>query len=89
MDANKIAYRPVGLVGGMLAGMVASMIVRQIWKRATDEDDPPGAIQHEYGWGEILAAAALQGAVYGVVKAAFDRGGAKAWERATGAWPGD
>jgi hypothetical protein len=33
--------------------------------------------------------AALQGAIYAVVKAAIDRSGARAFERWTGEWPGD
>jgi rhodanese-related sulfurtransferase len=89
MNLGKLAYRPVGMLGGMGAGLVAGVVVKQIWKRVAGEDDPPGATQREYGWGSILAAAALQGAVYAVVKAAFDRGGARAWEKATGSWPGD
>ena len=39
------------------------------------------------GWGEILAAAALQGATFAVVKAAVDRGGATGVRKATGQWP--
>ena len=38
---------------------------------------------------EILTAAALQGAVYGLVKAALDRGAATCTRRLTGFWPGE
>jgi hypothetical protein len=31
----------------------------------------------------------MPGSMYAVVKAAFDRGGARAWEKTTGNWPGD
>jgi hypothetical protein len=34
-------------------------------------------------------AAAIQGAIFGVVKAAIDRGSARAFQRWTGEWPGD
>jgi hypothetical protein len=37
----------------------------------------------------VITAAALQGALFGVVKAMFDRAGAKGFERVTGTWPGD
>jgi hypothetical protein len=40
-------------------------------------------------WSEILAAAAVEGAVFGAVKAAIDRAGATGFERATGTWPGN
>jgi hypothetical protein len=36
-----------------------------------------------------LAAAALQGALFGLVKAAIDRSGARTFEKITGSWPGD
>ena len=37
---------------------------------------------------EVLAAAALQGAIFAVVKAAVDRGGAVGVQKLTGEWPG-
>lgn len=37
--------------------------------------------------GEILLAAAVQGALFAVVRSAVDRTGAKAIERSTGVWP--
>ena len=37
----------------------------------------------------ILLAAALQGAIYAMVKALVDRGGARAFEKTFGEWPGD
>ena len=60
-----------------------------VWRRLSDEDDAPGALQSEYALRSVLVSAALQGAVFAVAKAALDRGGARLFERATGAWPGD
>lgn len=87
--AAKFAYRPVGLVSSVVGGVLAGVVFKQIWGRVRDEDDPPGALQSEYGWSDILVAAAIQGAIFAVVKAAVDRGGARAFERWTGEWPGD
>ena len=89
MKASAVAYRPIGLLGGMAGGLIAGVIFKQVWKRVSGKDDAPGATQSEYGWGEVLLAAAIQGAIYAVVKAAIDRGGAQAWARSTGEWPGD
>jgi len=85
----KLAYRPVGLLAGLAAGSVASAIFKQIWKRVADEDDAPDALQSEYSFGKVLLAAAIQGAIFAVVKAAIDRGGARGFERLTGSWPGN
>lgn len=85
----KIAYRPLGLAGSMLAGAAAGAVVKQVWKRVADADDAPAALESEYSLRTVLLGAALQGLVFAVIKAAVDRGGARLFERATGAWPGD
>lgn len=73
----KIAYKPVGLAFSVLGGVLASFVFGQLWKRISDEDDVPEATSEEYGTREVLVAAALQGAVFGLVKAAVDRAGMK------------
>ena len=55
----------------------------------TDQDDAPNATDEERGWTEILVAAALQGAIFAIVKAAVDRGGAVGIRQLTGKWPTD
>ncbi|WP_433223973.1 DUF4235 domain-containing protein [Dactylosporangium sp. CS-047395] len=84
----KLAYKPVGILLGAGAGMVAGLVFKQVWKVAGRDDDAPNATDEDRGWGEILAAAALQGAIFAVVKAAVDRAGAVGVRRATGYWPG-
>jgi hypothetical protein len=82
-------YKPVGMGVGLAGGMIAGAIFKQVWKRISGEEDPPDALESEYGWAELLPAAALQGAIAGVVRVTVNRAGAKAFERATGEWPGD
>ncbi|MEV0006176.1 DUF4235 domain-containing protein [Micromonospora sp. NPDC050980] len=84
---GKAAYKPVGVLLGLAAGAVAGMVFRQVWKLAAGEDDAPSATDEERGWGEVLAAAALQGAIFSAVRAAVDRGGAVGVRRMTGHWP--
>lgn len=84
---NKLAYKPVGILLGVAAGALAGMVFKQVWKTAAGDDDAPNATDEDRGWGEILAAAALQGAIFAVVKAAVDRGGATGVRRITGSWP--
>ncbi|MGW7074909.1 DUF4235 domain-containing protein [Streptomyces sp. NPDC054871] len=88
MKASKIAYKPVGMALGALAGMAAGGLFKQAWKMAGHDEDAPDATDEDRGWGEILLAATLQGAIFAVVKAAVDRGGAVATRRLTGIWPG-
>jgi Protein of unknown function (DUF4235) len=55
----------------------------------SDEDEAPKPTRAEDPWTRVLLAAALEGAVFAAVKAALDRGGAQAFRRLTGVWPGD
>lgn len=86
----KILYRPVGLASSVIAGLVAGSLFRAGWHKATADGagDPPKPLESEYSLREILVAALFQGAVFAVVKAATQRGGARAFERVTGEWPG-
>nr|BFE58198.1 DUF4235 domain-containing protein [Dactylosporangium thailandense] len=84
----KLAYKPVGVLLGAAAGAAAGLIFKQVWRVAGRDDDAPNATDEDRAWGEILVAAALQGAIFAVVKAAVDRAGAIGVRRATGYWPG-
>jgi hypothetical protein len=85
----KIAYRPIGLISGVVAGAVSGAVFKQVWKLVAHEDDAPGAMQSEYTMPEVLLAAAIQGAIFAVTKAAIQRAGARGFTRVTGSWPGD
>jgi hypothetical protein len=85
----RLFYKPFGLLFSVLGGIVAGAIFKRVWRAAADEEEAPKATDKRRGWGEILAAAAAEGAVFGGVKALIDRAGATGFERATGAWPGD
>ncbi|MGN9813054.1 DUF4235 domain-containing protein [Micromonospora sp. BQ11] len=84
---GKAAYRPVGVLMGIAAGAVAGAIFRQVWQMTAGDGEAPSATDEDRGWGEVLAAAALQGAIFSVVRAAVDRGGAVGVRRFTGHWP--
>ena len=85
----KLAYKPFGLIASVLGGLLAGAAFKRLWRAITHEQDSPDATDRDRGWGEILAAAAIEGAVYGGVKAAVDRAGATGFARATGTWPGN
>jgi hypothetical protein len=85
----KLAYRPIGLATGIAAGAVSGAIFKQVWKRISNEEDAPDALQSEYPMWEIVLSAALQGAIFAATKATIDRVGAQWFTKLTGAWPGD
>ncbi|MFG2894835.1 DUF4235 domain-containing protein [Streptomyces sp. NPDC048248] len=83
----KLLYKPLSLLFGVLGGVVAGAIFKQLWKLVAGEDDAPDATDEDRRWREVLAAAALQGAIFAAVKAAVGRGGAVGVRRVTGTWP--
>jgi hypothetical protein len=85
----KLLCKPVSILASVLGGMLAETIFKKAWKMAARQDEAPKATDAGRGWGEVLAAAALQGASYALVKAAVARGAAEGTRKLTGIWPGE
>ena len=85
----KLLYKPVGMLVSVLGAVLAGAIFKRFWKITAREDDTPKATDARRGWREVLLAAALQGAIFAVVKAAVDRGAAEGTRKLTGTWPGE
>jgi len=84
----KVLYKPLGVLFGVVGGLVSGALFKWIWKRVAGEDDAPNATDEHRSWSAVLAAATVEGALFALVKAAIDRGGATAFRQATGVWPG-
>ncbi|MFJ4675431.1 MULTISPECIES: DUF4235 domain-containing protein [Kitasatospora] len=87
MNAAVVVYKPVGMLVGALGGVLAGAVFKRLWRRIAHEEDTPNATDEDRGWRQVLTAAALQGALFALVKAVLDRSGAVAWRRVTGTWP--
>lgn len=83
----KLLYKPVSMLTGLAGGAAAGAVFHRLWRATTDEETSPNARQPNERLSKVLAAGMLQGAVFGLVKTAFDRAGAKAYASATGTWP--
>lgn len=84
---GKIAYKPFGLAFGMLGGLLAGRVFGAVWKRVSDEDETPQPLSDDYSTREVLIAATIQGAVFGLIKTAVDRYGMKTVRRVLDAPP--
>lgn len=87
MNTAKMAYKPAVMLLGGAAGALAGNAFDRLWRQLSGEDSVPHAIDENRAMGEILVAAALQGAVFAVIKAAVDRASATGVRRFTGRWP--
>lgn len=80
--------KPMDHIAGMVGGLLAGLIFKRVWK-LIGRGDAPKPTDKRRGWGEILLAGILHGAIFAVVKAAVDRGAAEGTRRLTGIWAGD
>lgn len=84
----KFVFAPISIGAGLLAGLVAQKIFERIWA-VVDDEDPPEPDNREVRVLKLLAALAVEGAIFRLVKGLTDRGARKAFAGVTGTWPGD
>ena len=77
----KLAYKPFGTVFGILGGLLAGKVFGIIWKKISNEPETPAPLSEDYSTREVLLAAVLQGALFGLIKSAVDRAGMRAVKR--------
>ncbi|ACY96809.1 MULTISPECIES: DUF4235 domain-containing protein [Thermomonospora] len=75
-------YKVLSLITSVLGSVLAGMLFKRVWKLAAGEDRAPDAEDLSRGWIEVLAAAAVHGAITGMVKGATKRASAKSMRRA-------
>lgn len=85
---GQLAFRPVGIISGLLAGLVASKLFEFIWGRVAGEEAPEPA-QREISWPALIGALIVEGAIFRLMRGVVDRATRVAFARTTGGWPGE
>lgn len=81
---TKALYLPLSIVSSVAGGMLAGAVFSRLWKRVDDSgQDPPKPKDLDRPGREVLLAAALQGVLFGIVRALVDRAGAKGYRAIT------
>lgn len=83
-----LAFRPVGILVGLLAGAVGKKIFDRVWKLIDDEDAPEPKYR-ETAFGKLVVALLLEGAIFSVLRGLADHGARQGFARLTGEWPGE
>ena len=84
----RILFTPFSIAGGLVAGFVGKKVFEQIWG-LIDKEEPPGPKHRETSWVKLIAALALQGAIFRAVRGAFDHKSRSSFAKLTGTWPGE
>jgi hypothetical protein len=85
---SKILFLPFSILGGILAGTIAKKLFDLVW-RLVSKEEAPEPEHREVSWAKLLAALAIEGAIFRAVRGLVDRGGRASFSRFTGRWPGE
>jgi Protein of unknown function (DUF4235) len=80
---SKATYQALSIGVSVAGGLVAGAIFSQIWKWVGGEDEAPDPKDLTTSTREVMTAAALQGLIIGVVRAAMNRAAARGYAAVT------
>jgi hypothetical protein len=84
----KVIFTPISLILGLIAGLVGQKIFEKVWG-LVDKEEPPSPEHKEFSWPKLIAALAVEGAIFRLVKGLTDHGARRTFAKATGTWPGE
>jgi hypothetical protein len=84
----RFLFAPLGIAAGLAAGFAAQKGFERIWA-AFDDEEAPEPEDRDVSYPKLLAALAVEGAIFRLVKGMTDRGARLGFASLTGAWPGE
>ena len=85
---GKLLFTPLSIAGGLLAGFVGKKLFEQIWG-LIDKEGPPEAKHRDISVWKMIAALAIEGAIFRAARGAIDHYARRSYARLTGSWPGE
>jgi Protein of unknown function (DUF4235) len=84
----KLLFAPLGIGAGLLAGLAAQKAFERVWG-LIDDEEAPEPDHRQISLAKLIAALALEGAIFRLVKGLTDRGVRSGFAAVTGRWPGE
>jgi hypothetical protein len=88
VTVSKLAFTPFSIGAGLVAGLIAKKTFALLWG-VIDDQEAPRPEHRDVDYRKLLLAVAIEGLIFALVKGMVDHGSRHAFEKATGAWPGD
>jgi hypothetical protein len=85
---DKILFTPISVGSGLVAGMIGRKLFGAVWGLVDDEEAPRPEYRRVQPI-KLVAALAIEGALFALIRGLVDHGSRQAYLRLTGAWPGD
>jgi hypothetical protein len=83
-SVSKAMYLPLQIATSVAGGLLAGKVFTEVWQRVSPSDqEPPDPKDLDRSGREAITAAALQGLVFGLVRALVDRAGAHGYRAVT------
>ena len=84
MNASKAIYKPLSIASSVAGGLIAGKIFSEVWQRINPADEePPEPQDLSRSTREAFLAAAVQGLIVGLVRAALARAEAHGYRALT------
>jgi hypothetical protein len=84
----KFLFIPVSVGGGFAAGFIGKKLFEAIWG-VIDEQEPPEPEHRYISVGKLVAALAIEGAIFRLIRGLFDHYAREGFLSLTGSWPGE
>jgi len=84
----KLIFTPISIVLGLVAGIVGKKVFEQVWG-LIDDEEPPKPEHRQFSWPKLIAALALEGAIFRLTKGLVDHGSRTSFAKVTRRWPGE
>jgi hypothetical protein len=84
----RFIFAPIGIVVGLIAGIIGKKAFEKLWG-VVDDQEPPHPEHREIEWPKLVAALAVEGAIFRLVKGLTDHGARRSFAGLTGSWPGE
>jgi len=84
----RFIFAPISIVAGLIAGIIGKKAFEKLWG-VVDDQEPPHPEHREIEWPKLVAALAVEGAIFRLVKGLTDHGARRSFAGLTGSWPGE